>query len=69
MPAEIPAEIERLLDKQLGKVLAAEGDDLALGHEARQLVLAACTKAAEMDAADLGADGRRWVGSRHDTLG
>ena len=68
MPAEIPAEIERLLDKQLGKVLAAEGDDLALGHEARQLVLAGRTKAAEIDAADLSGDGRCRVGGRHNTL-
>jgi hypothetical protein len=59
--AEIPAEIERL-DEQVGKVLATEGDDLALGHEARQLVLARRTKTAEateLDAADFGADGRR----------
>ncbi len=40
---------------------AAESD----GHEA----LASHTKAAELDAADLGADGRRLVGGRHDTLG
>ncbi len=40
---------------------AAESDS----HKA----LASYTKAAELDAADLGADGWRLVGSCHDTLG
>jgi len=61
----MPAKIERLLDGQVGKVLAAEGNDLAPGHEARQLVVpvgrtkaAEATEATELDAADRGADGR-----------
>ena len=61
----MPAKIERLLDGRVGKVLAEEGNEFAPGHEARQLVLAGRTQAAEatvLDTADLGADGRYWVG-------
>lgn len=69
LPAEVAAELEGLLNGQVLEVLVAEGDDLALGDEARQLVLAGVVELAELDAADLGADGGRQVGDGHLVLG
>lgn len=54
--AEVAAKLERLLDRQVGEVLATEGDDLALGDEPRELVLARVAERAELDAGDLCAD-------------
>lgn len=62
--AEVAAVLQSLGDGQVGKVLAAEGDDLALGDEAGKLVLAGLVQAGELDAADLGADGGREVVDR-----
>lgn len=68
IPPEVPAEIQRLLDGEVGKVLVAEGNHLALGHEPRQLVLAGVAERAELDAAHLGADTRGEVGHGHGAL-
>lgn len=59
--AEVAAVLQGLGDGQVGKVLAAEGDDLALSDEAGELVLAGIVQAGELDAADFGADGGREV--------
>lgn len=59
--AKVGAVVEGLVDGQVGKVLVAEGDDLALGDEAGELVLAGVGQAAQLDAVDLGADGGREV--------
>ena len=69
IPAEITAKVQRLLDGQVRKILAAEGNHLALGHEARQLVLAGRAELAELDPGDLSADGRGQVVHGHDALG
>jgi hypothetical protein len=69
IPAKVAAELEGLLNGQVLEVLVAEGHDLALGDEARQLVLAGVVELAELDAADLGADGGRQVGDGHLVLG
>lgn len=61
LPAKVRAILERLLDREVGKVLVAEGDDLALGHEPRELVLAGAAEGRELDATDFGADGRSQV--------
>lgn len=59
--AEVAAEVEGLADGQVGEVLLAEGDDLALGDEAGELVLASLGQLAQLDAVDLGADRGREV--------
>lgn len=56
VPAKVPAKLKGLVNGQVGKVLGAERDDLALGHKARELVFAGVAERAELDAADLGAD-------------
>jgi len=69
VPAEICAVVERLLDREVGKVLVPEGDDLALGHVARELVLSGGGEAAELGAVDLGADCGREVNGLGDAVG
>lgn len=59
MTAKVTAILESVSNGQVGKVLAPEGDDLALGDEAGELVLAGVAEGAQLDAADLGADGGR----------
>lgn len=61
VPTEVPAPLQRVLDRQLGKVLPTEGDDLALGYETGQLVFARARELRELDTADLGPDGWREV--------
>lgn len=60
--AEITAELEGLLDGQIAEVLVAEGDDLALGNEAGELVFAGVAEGGELDALDFGANGWGEVG-------
>lgn len=62
---EVASELEGLGDGQVGQVLVAEGHDLALGDEARQLVLAGGRELGELDAPDLGAGLGRQVGDGH----
>jgi hypothetical protein len=69
IPAKVRPKLEGLFDRQVGKVLVAEGDHLALRHEPRQLVLARCAERGELDALDLGADGRGEMGHRDGALG
>ena len=57
MAAEITSILEGLADGQVGEVLAAEGDNLALGNEKSELILAGVCEGAELDATYLGADG------------
>ncbi len=56
------AKVKSLLDGQIGKVLLAEGYDLALGYEARELTLTGAAQLAQLDATDLSANGRSEVG-------
>jgi len=56
---EVGAVVEGVFDGQVGEVLAAEGDDLALGDEARELVFASGGEAGELYAADFGLVGVR----------
>lgn len=60
--AKVAAELEGVGDGEVGKVLLAEGDDLALGDEAGELVLAGVGESAQLDALDLCADGGGEVG-------
>lgn len=62
VPAKVAAVLEGLVDGQVGKVLVPEGDDLALGDEAGELVLAGVAQAAQLDAVDLCAGGGRVIG-------
>ncbi len=57
MAAEVGTIVEGLLDRQILQVLVTEGHDLALRHEASQLVLARGSKRAQLDATNFGADG------------
>lgn len=66
--AKVLAVLEGVGDGQVGKVLAAEGHDLALSNEASELVLASVVQGAQLDAANLGTDGRGQVGDL-DALG
>lgn len=61
VPTEVPAPLQRVLDRQAGKVLPTEGNDLALGYETGQLVLARARELGELDTANLAPDGRRQV--------
>lgn len=49
---EVAAEVESILDGEIGKVLVAECDDLALGDEEGELVLAGGGELAELHATD-----------------
>lgn len=53
MPPEKGAELQGVRDGLRCEVLVAEGDDLALGHKARELGLSGVGEAAELHAADL----------------
>lgn len=68
LAAKVRAVLQRVGDRQVRKVLVAEGNDLALGHVQRQLVLAGVGQRRQLDALDLAADGGRQVGAR-DALG
>lgn len=57
VPAKVAAELEGPFDGQVGKVLVAEGDHLALGDEQGELVFAGGAEGRQLDAVDLGADG------------
>lgn len=59
--AKVATELESLVDGQVGKVLVAEGNDLALSNESSELVLASVGQAAQLDTGDLGADSRSKV--------
>lgn len=50
--AEVATEVEGIFDGEIGKVLVAECDDLALGDEEGELVLASGGELAELHAAD-----------------
>lgn len=57
VPAKIPTEVESLLERQMGEVLVAERDHLALGDEESELVFAGSVELAELNAGDFRADG------------
>lgn len=61
VPPEVPAPLQRVLDGQLGEVLPTEGDDLALGYKAGQLVLARARELGELDTANFAPNGWRQV--------
>lgn len=61
VPTKVPAPLQRILDRQLGKVLPTEGNDLALSYETGQLVFARARELRELDTADLAPDGWREV--------
>ena len=56
--AKIATKVQRLRDRQVGKVLPTERDDLALGDQARELVLSRIVQLGQLDTADLGANAR-----------
>lgn len=53
--SKVAAEVEGIFDGEIRKVLIAECDDLALGDEEGELVLAGGGELAELHAADFGA--------------
>ena len=55
--SEVSAVFQGLLDGQRCEVLVTEGDDLLLGDEQGQLVLAFVVELGELDAEDLCANG------------
>ena len=57
MPAEVAAVLERLFDGEIGKVLATEGHDLALGDKPSEFVLAGVGERRELDPLHLSSDG------------
>lgn len=57
MTAKVAPEVESFVDWEISEVLAAEGDDLALGDEAGELVFAGVGEGAQLDAADFCPDG------------
>jgi hypothetical protein len=57
--AEEFSKFEGIGDRQLRKVLVAEGDNLPLSHEARELRFSSVRKGAQLDAADLGSSAGR----------
>lgn len=59
--AKVLGVLEGVGDGEVGKVLVAEGDDLAGGDVVGELVLALVRQAGELDAADLAADARGQV--------
>jgi len=59
VPAEERAEFERGGQREVGEVLVAEGDDLALGNEERELGFADIGERGELHAVDFGSDGGR----------
>lgn len=59
--AEVFAEIDKGGDWNVFEVLRAESDDFALGYEEGDLVFYLTHKAAELDASDHGACGRREI--------
>lgn len=63
--AKVLAILQRVLDGDIGKVLAAERHDLALRNEACELVLARIAQGAELDASDLSPGGRGKVADCH----
>lgn len=56
MAAKVTAELEGLVDGEVGKVLCAESDNLSLGDEASKLVATSVAECAELDASDFCAD-------------
>jgi hypothetical protein len=63
MTAKVATVLEGVSNGEVSKVLAAEGDDLALGDEAGELIFAGSVERGELDALDLGADGGSQVGN------
>lgn len=59
---EEATEVQGIRDRELGEILVSESDNLALGHEARELRLALVGKRAKLDAANFRAGGRGEVG-------
>ena len=62
MTAKVATVLEGISNGEVGKILAAEGDNLALGDEAGELILAGGVEGGELDAPDLGADGGSEIG-------
>ncbi len=59
---KVPGKGLLLLDADVLEVLAPEHDDAALGEQEGQLVLLEVVQLRELQAADLGADGRSQIG-------
>lgn len=55
MAAKVAAEVESVFDGEIGKVLVAECDNLALGDKESELVLASGGELAELHTSDFGA--------------
>lgn len=57
MTSKVLSVLQCLSDRQVGKVLVTEGDDLALDDEAGEFVFAGVGEGGELDAGDFGTDG------------
>ncbi len=57
MRAEVATEIKGRLDGKIGKILITESHDLAFSHKACELIFTSFTQLAQLDAANLAADG------------
>lgn len=69
MTTKVPTPLKSLVDWQISEILAPEGDNLALGHEKRELVLAGVGELGKLDTLDFGTDRRRKLAQLRDTLG
>lgn len=61
VPPEVSAPVQRILDGQVGKVLPAERNDLAICYKTGQLVLARARELGELDTANFAPDCGRQV--------
>ena len=57
MSSKVAAVLESLFNRQIGKILVTESDNLAFGHETCQLILASWGEAGKLDATNFGAGG------------
>jgi hypothetical protein len=58
---KVASKLESFGDGKVGEILVSEGNDLALSDVTGELVLAGFGELAQLDALDLGADGRSKV--------
>src|SRR5690242_10862744 len=56
MPAKVATEIQRVLDRQIRKVLIPEGYNLLLSNEQCQLIFASVCKLAELNSVNFSTD-------------
>lgn len=67
--AEIAAKLQGFFNRQVGEILVAESDHLALRDQQSEFVFAGGSELGELDPVDLGANGGRQVGDFADSVG